>query len=86
MIRVRSALFDVPRLFCASVPADLAKDRVIGVPPREDGGETTVLPDERGVPETDGMGDVLMSVLVVIVGVVGRHKHMEATADSCYHS
>ena len=83
MICVRSALFAVPRSICASVPADLAKDRVIGVPLQEDGGETTVLPDERGVPETDDMGQALASALVEIVGVGGGEKHLVATtADS----
>ena len=83
MIRVRSALFAVPRSICASVPVDLAKDRVIGVPPRENGGETTVLPDKRDVPEIDGMGQALASASVGIVGVVGGDKHLEATADRC---
>ena len=32
MIRVRSALSAVLRSFCISVPVDLVKDRVIGVP------------------------------------------------------
>ena len=85
MIRVRSALFAVPRLFCVSVPTDLAKDRVIGVPPREDGGETMVLPGKRGVPETDGMGQALASSSVAIVGVGGGDKHLEATADRCQY-
>ena len=63
------------------MPADFAKDRVIDVHLREDGGETTVLPDERGVPETEKMGEA--AALVVIVGVVGGDKDLEATVDSC---
>ena len=47
------------------------------MPSREDGAETTVLPDEHGVPETDNMGEALASVATV--GVVGGDKHLEAT-------
>ena len=53
--------------------AALVDSRANVEPLREEGG---VLPDERGVPETEKMGEA--AALVVIVGVVGGDKRLEA--------
>ena len=47
-----------------------------------------MLPDKRGVPETDRMGEAsaLAEEEVAIVGVVGRDKYLEATEVVCLRS
>ena len=63
----------------AAKTAVLVGPRAIVDPSRGERGGTAVLPDKRGVPETDGMGEALASAEVAIVGVVRGHKHLEAT-------
>ena len=51
--------------------AALVDSRAIVEPLREDAGGGVALPDERGGRETDGMGEVLPMLVVVVV--VGGH-------------